>query len=70
MSAGTGPTVPSTGYLATWVAYTRHVTPKEGTGEPCPICIGAESPGKGCETGAALYGAYRLARIGKPLAAS
>jgi hypothetical protein len=69
MSAGTGPTVPQTGYLAAWVAYTAHVTPSEGKGAPCPICVGAEVPTKGCEDGRTLYNTYRLARIGKPITA-
>jgi hypothetical protein len=67
MSAG--PTVPSTGYLAAWNAYTAHVTPSEGKGAPCPVCVSAESPGKGCEDGVTLYNTYRLARIGRPIAA-
>lgn len=69
MSAGTGPTVPFASFSESWTAYTNHVHPRDGVTSPCPVCCSAEAPGKGCEEGQRLYGAYRLARIGRPIAA-
>jgi hypothetical protein len=69
MSEGTGPTVPLVGYSEAWTAYVDHVHPRDGETPPCPICVSAEGPGKGCDEGQRLYDAYRLARIGKPITA-
>lgn len=62
------PTEPREGFWEAWAAYVEHVHPRDGAA-PCPICVSAEGPGKGCEDGRALYDAYRLARIGRPIAA-
>jgi hypothetical protein len=69
MSEGTGPTVPQKGYEAAWAAYVDHVHPRDGETPPCPICVSSKGPSLGCEEGQRLHGNYRLARIGKPIAA-
>lgn len=64
-----GPTIPQAGYQAAYAAYVEHVHPRTEGVAPCPVCVSADVPTGGCEDGRALYNTYRLARIGRPIAA-
>jgi hypothetical protein len=68
-SVNAGPTMPNEGYTAAWAAYIEHVKPLQEGAAPCHICVRAAGPNEGCSLGRGLYGAYRLARIGKPITA-
>lgn len=45
-------------------AYLDHVQPTDGRPR-CAVCWTADTPNDGCADGVRLWGAYRLARIGR-----
>lgn len=50
--------------VTVWARYANHVRPPARANQPaCGACCDADKPTSGCETGVALYNAYRLARI-------